>query len=143
MNTRLPSRTICFLHLEHALAFEHDGENVTGGRVTRVILLDELSQQRLGGVLVNRVGGRRGRLVNALPVGNEPFALARAVAELALPARFAHVHAAQILRVLVKEQRVQRLPVGKRLRARLAGRRAGLNVPIVHEHGNLTTNERD
>jgi hypothetical protein len=27
---------------------------------------------------------------------------------------------------------VQRLLVGKRLRARLAGRRARLNVPIVH-----------
>jgi hypothetical protein len=38
---------------------------------------------------------------------------------------------------------VQHLLVGKRLRARLTGRGAGLNVPIVHGHGNLTTNEAD
>jgi hypothetical protein len=35
---------------------------------------------------------------------------------------------------------VQRLSVGKRSGARLASRRAGLNVPIVHGRGNLTMN---
>jgi hypothetical protein len=36
---------------------------------------------------------------------------------------------------------VQRLPVGKRLAAHLARRCAGSNFPVVHEHGNLTTND--
>jgi hypothetical protein len=38
---------------------------------------------------------------------------------------------------------VIRLLAGKRLRARLARRGAGLNVPLVHERRHLTTNERD
>src|ERR1039458_865611 len=49
-----------FLHLQHTLAFEHDGEDVTGGRVTRVVLLNQFPQQRFGGVLVNRIGGGGG-----------------------------------------------------------------------------------
>jgi hypothetical protein len=35
------------------------------------------------------------------------------------------------------------LPVGKRLAARLAGGRPGLDVPLVHERGNLSTNGAD
>ncbi len=103
------------LHLEDALAFEHHGEDERGGRVTRIVLLDELAQQCLGGLLLDGVRHRRRHFKNALPVGNKTFAFARAVAELALPAGFANVHAAQIFRVLVEQQRVQRLLVGKRL----------------------------
>jgi hypothetical protein len=128
------------LHLEDALAFEHHGEDERGGRVARVVLLDELAQQRLGGLLLDGVHRRQRHLKNALPVRDESFALARAVAELILPAGFANVHAAQIFRVLVKEQRVQRLLVGKRPGARLARRCAGLDVPLVHGRGDLTTN---
>jgi hypothetical protein len=101
-------------------------------------LLDQLPEQRFGVFAVNRFRGRR--FVSALPVGNEPFALARVIAELVLPAGFANVQAPQSLRMLVEEQRVQRLPVGKPLVARCAGVRAGLNVPIVHERRDLTTN---
>jgi hypothetical protein len=36
-----------------------------------------------------------------------------------------------------------RLLIGKRLAARLADGRAGLNVPLVHGRGNLTTNGMD
>jgi hypothetical protein len=35
--------------------------------------------------------------------------------------------------MFIEEQRVQPLPVGKRLAARRAPVRAGLNVPLVHE----------
>ena len=47
------------------------------------------------------------------------------------------------IRLLVEQQRVIRLPVGKRLAAGLAAVGAGLNVPLVHEHPNLTTNVVD
>jgi hypothetical protein len=60
-----------------------------------------------------------------------------------LPAGFANVHSAQVFRVLVKEQRVQRLLVGIRLGARLASRRAGLDVPLIHGRANLTMNGAD
>ena len=123
-----------FLHLEHAFAFEHDGEDVTGGRVTRIVLLNQLPQQRFGGVLVNRIGGRRRRFVNSLPMRDEPGAVARVSGTLLLRARLADVRAPQ-LRRLIEQQRVIDLPVGKRLAARLAGMGAGLNVPIVHEIG--------
>jgi hypothetical protein len=76
-------------------------------------------------------------------VGNESFAFTRAVAELVLPAGLADVGPAQKLRPIVEEQRVKRLAVGKRFATRLARRRAGLNVPIVHEPGNLTTDNAD
>jgi hypothetical protein len=45
--------------------------------------------------------------------------------------------------VLVKEQRMQRLPIGKGPGARLASRRPGLDVPFVHGRGNLTTKAAD
>jgi hypothetical protein len=129
-----------FLHLEDAFTFEHHGEDVTGGRVTRIVLPDKFAQHRLGGVLVDRVHGRRRRFVNPLPVRDETFALSCAIAELILPARLADVRAAQIFRALVEEQRVERLPVGERLGARLTGVGAGLDVPLIHGRGNLTTN---
>jgi hypothetical protein len=73
----------------------------------------------------------------------KPFALARAVAELVLPAGFANVHAAQIFRVLVKEQRVQRLLVGKR--AGRTPRRPCARDWMFHSFmgGNLTTKTAD
>ena len=123
-----------FLHLEHALALKHDGEDVTGGRVTRVVLLDQFPQQRFGGVLVYRISGRRRRLVNSLPMRDEPGPAARVAGILLLPARLADVRAPQFRR-LIEQQRVIDLPVGKRLAARLAGVGAGLNVPFVHEIG--------
>jgi hypothetical protein len=132
-----------FLHLEDALAFEHHGEDVTGGGVARIILFDQFAQHRFRRVFLDRVHLWRGRFVNPLPVRDETLAFARAVAELVLPARLADVGAAQIFRALVEEQRVQRLPVGKRLAARLAGVGARLDVPLVHGQGNLTTNEAD
>jgi len=59
-----------------------------------------------------------------------------------LRARVTDVRAAQFRR-LVEEPRVIRLFVGKRLAAGLAGMGAGLNVPLVHGRGNLTTNGTD
>ena len=56
------------LHFQDALAFEHDGEEERGGRVTRSVLLDELAQQCLGGFLLDGVHHRRRHLKNALPV---------------------------------------------------------------------------
>jgi hypothetical protein len=119
------------LHFQDSLAFEHHGEDERGGRVARVILFDELAQQRLGGFLLDGVHHRRRRLENALPVRDEAGAVGGIAGELLLPARLADVRAPQIGRH-VEEQRVIRLPVGKRPGARLAGRRAGLDVPFVH-----------
>jgi hypothetical protein len=52
---------------------------------------------------------------------------------------FADVRTAQFFPVL-KQNRAISLLVGKRLAARLAGVRAGLDVPFVHGRRNLTTN---
>ena len=130
-----------FLHLEHTLAFEHDGEDVTGGRVTWVVLLNQFPQQRFGGVLVNRIGGRSRRLVNSLPMRDEPGPAARVPGALLLRACLADVRTPQ-LRRLIEQQRVIDLPVGKRLAARCARVGAGLNVPLVHEIGQALSRPR-
>ena len=57
-----------FLHLEDAFAFEHHRQNIRSGRVTRIVLLDELPQNGLGGLLLDGVHRRHGRFVNPLPV---------------------------------------------------------------------------
>ena len=54
--------------LEEALAFEHDGEDVAGGYVVRIVELNELSQKGLGVFFMNRFVWRRGRVVNAVPI---------------------------------------------------------------------------
>ena len=59
------------LHLQDALAFEHDGEDEAGGSVPRGVPLDELPQERLGGVLLDGIGGRRRGFIDALPVRDE------------------------------------------------------------------------
>ena len=60
------------------------------------------------------------------------FALTGAVAELALPAGVANIHAPQVFSLFIVKQRVIRLPVGKGLGTRFTGVRAGLDVPLVH-----------
>jgi hypothetical protein len=65
-------------------------------------------------------------------MGDEAFALSRAIVELVLPAGLADIHAMQIFGAFVKEKRVQGLFIGKGLAAGLAGGGTGLNVPFVH-----------
>src|SRR5207245_1622346 len=101
-------------------------------RLFRIVQLDHLPQQRFGVLLPDRVGrGGRRRLIDPLPVRNEPFAVAGAVAVLRLPAWVANIESLEIV-FLVKQQRVIGLLVGKGLAAGLAPGRAGLDVPLVH-----------
>ena len=119
------------LHLENAFAFEHDGEDVAGGNVARIILLDELAQERFSSVFLNGLDDRGGGVKNRLPMGDETFAFARAVIELVLPAVLADVHAAEF-RAFVREESVERLLIDKGLAAGFTRGGAGLDVPFVH-----------
>ena len=66
---------------------------------------------------MNRIGRGWGwRLIDAVPIRDETFALARALAVLRLPARFADVQAAKVL-FLIEKQGVIILLVGKRFAA--------------------------
>ena len=89
------------LHFEQPLSFQHDRKNVTRGHVVWIIDFDELAEKRFGGFLLNRIAHLRRRFVNTLPIGDEAFALARAVTVLLLPASLANVGAAK-LRFVVK-----------------------------------------
>ncbi|MDW8309645.1 MAG: hypothetical protein RMK20_09755, partial [Verrucomicrobiales bacterium] len=122
-----------FLDLEDAFAFEHDGEDEGRREVARVVLLDELAQERLGGFAADGFGGRGRRFINALPVGDEAFALGGAVAELRLPAVVADIKPLQ-LAAFLEQERVIRGLVGEGATARFACRGARLDVPIVDGH---------
>ena len=104
--------------LEQALAFQHDREDVARGNVMRVIQLDQFPQERLGGFLLDGIGRGRRRFIDALPIGNEPFALARPITILLLPAGGANIRAAEI-RLLIKQQSVIDLFIGKSFAASL------------------------
>jgi hypothetical protein len=118
-------------HFEDALAFEHDGKDVTGGRMLRIVLFDEFAEQGFGGVFLDGLDNGRGRVENGLPMGDKAFAVAGAIAELVLPAVLADIHAAEF-GPLIGEEGMQRLFIGKRLLAGFACGGAGLNVPFVH-----------
>jgi hypothetical protein len=79
--------------------------------------------------------GRRG-FVNALPLGNESFAVAGDGSRFFLPASFTDVGPAQH-GTFVNQQGVNRLFVGKRLGAPFTGMRTRLNIPLDHEQLNI------
>src|ERR1035437_7575270 len=127
----LPVAHDLLFDLQQALAFEHNGEDITGRDITRVVQLDELAQERLGVLLLNRLHAGHGRGIDTLPIGDEAFAVTRALAVLALPAGLANIGAPKI-GFLIEQQRVIRLPVGKRLAAGGASVSARLDVPLGH-----------
>ena len=118
-------------HFKDALALEHDGEDVTGGRVLRIVLFDELAKQGFGGVFLNGLDDGRGRVENGLPMGDKALAIAGTITELVLPAVLADIHAAEF-GPLIREEGMQGLFIGKRLLAGFARGGTGLNVPFVH-----------
>jgi hypothetical protein len=122
-----------FLHFEDAFAFEHHGQDVGRGGVLRIVRLHDFSQERFGVLLLNRLRRRgRRRFINALPVGDESLAIGRSFTMLLLPASLAQVAPLNLM-LQVEQGGVIMLPVGKVLLAGLAGVRAQLNVPFVHE----------
>ena len=86
-----------FFDFKQTLAFEHDGEDVAGRDVLRIVEFNEPAQERLGVFPFNRIGRRRRRFIHAVPIGNKALAFARALAVLLLPARFANVGGRQIV----------------------------------------------
>jgi hypothetical protein len=119
------------LDLQDSFAFEHDGQDITGGRVLRIVLLDELAQEGLGGLFLDGVGDRRRGLVNALPMGNEPAATL-GIGEFILPAGGADVGAAEF-GFFVDQQGVIRFFVGERLAADFTAVAARLYVPLGNQ----------
>src|ERR1019366_7734311 len=82
--------------LEQTFALEHDGENIRGRNVAWVVQLDQLAQEGLGILPLNRINRGRRRSIDAMPIGDEAFAVARALAVLLLPAGLANVRAPEI-----------------------------------------------
>jgi hypothetical protein len=119
------------LDLQDSFAFEHHGQDITGGRVLRIVLLDELAQQGFGGLFLDGVGDRRRGLVNALPMGNEPAATL-GIGELILPAGGADVGAPEF-GFFVDQQGVIRFFVGERLAADFTAVAARLYVPLGNQ----------
>ena len=109
-----------FFNFQDALAFEHHGEDVTGGRVLRIVLFDQLSQQGFRRFLLDRIRRRRRCKKNALPIGDESLPVCGSVAVLLLPAGLANVRAPEV-GLLIEEQRVIRLLVNEALAASGAG----------------------
>jgi len=111
---------------EDAFPLEHDGENVTGVGVRRIVLGEETAQKFLGAFLGKRFWRRgRGRFVARFPKGKWPDIF------VALgPCLFAQIFAAKTV-AFAKEQRVELLarleqPPGSR-----AGVRAMFDRPFV------------
>jgi len=121
-----------FFHLEQPFSFQHDGKNVARRNVVRIVQFNQFSQQRFGSVSMDRFRHCGGRLIDALPIGNEPFAVARAFAVLLLPAGFTNVQAVEIL-FLVEQERVISLLIDKAAPASAARMSARLNIPFVHQ----------
>ena len=128
----LPIAHDLLLHLENAFPLQHHGENECRRDVMRIVLLDEFSQKRLRGFLFDRFRRRRRRLIDALPIGDETLSIARAFAELLLPARSANIRPAEC-GFLIEKQRMIRLFVGERFAASLAAVAARLNVPLGYQ----------
>jgi hypothetical protein len=118
--------------LEQALSFEHDCENVSCWDVLGIVEFDQFAQQGLGSFFLNGFVGRRRRVVDTMPVRQEAFAIARALAVLLLPAGLADIGTAEF-GFIVEQQRVIGLFIGKMSAARFARVGAGLNVPLGHE----------
>lgn len=119
------------LDLQNAFALEHYRQNETSWYVLRIILFDQLPQQRLGGFFLDGFRYRLRRKVNTLPAGNESRATVR-IREFGLPAGNTEVGAAEI-GVLVNEKRVIKLFVRKRPAARFTALAAGLDVPLCNQ----------
>jgi len=100
-------------HAQQSLALEHHRQDERRSRVARIVEFDQLSQERLGCRLLDRIDRRRrGRLVFAMPAGDKTFALA-GLAVLLRPAFVADVDAQEIA-LLVEEDGVVALLVGER-----------------------------
>jgi len=119
-------------YLQQALAFEHDRQDIGRRDVLRIVELNELPQERFGVFFLNRLVWWGRRMVNAVPVGDEAFALASAFAELPLPAALANIRTLKV-GFFVEEQRVIGLFIGKVRATRPAGVSTGLNIPLGHE----------
>jgi len=87
--TRAPSRWNCSFHLEKTFALKHDGEDVTNSAVLGLAGGDQFAEEILGGFPLNGFRRRRRRrMINTVPLRNEPFAVARALAVLRSPSIF-------------------------------------------------------
>jgi hypothetical protein len=118
------------LHLEDALAFQHGGQNVERRSVFGIVGLREFAQERFRGLLLNRFrrgGWRNG--IDALPIGDETFAVGGSLAVLGSPAAFAHIEAF-VTAFLVEEHRVKSFFIRELLFTRLAGMGPRLDVPF-------------
>jgi hypothetical protein len=120
-----------FFHFEDAFAFQHHGQDITRGSVMRIVLLNEFAQQRFGRVLLDCLDDGSGRQKDGLPMGNETFAVARAFAELGLPAILANVHAAQF-GAFVREAVVCRQKAGCTLHMRSPAIECSIRSCISH-----------
>jgi hypothetical protein len=120
--------------LRKTFALKHDGEDVTNSAVLGLAGGDQFAEEILGGFPLNGFRRRRRRrMINTVPLRNEPFAVARALAVLRLPAFFADIHADELV-MLLQEKGLARLLVGERAFASLAHVRARLDIPFVHLH---------
>src|SRR6266481_5046493 len=127
----LPVTNDLLFYFEQPLAFQHDRQDIPGRNIVWVVLLNQFSQERFGGFLLDGVGSRQRRLVNTLPIGDETFAVAGAVAVLLLPAGAADIGAAEV-RFFVKKQCVIALFISKSFAASFASVGARLNMPLSH-----------
>src|SRR5208337_3471625 len=94
---------------------------ISGRNVMGVVEFDQFAQERLGGFFVNGLRSWRCRgLVNALPIGDEAFAVTSPLAELLLPTPVADVGTAETA-FLVKKQSVITFFIGERFLASLTG----------------------
>ena len=120
------------LDLEDSFSFQHHRQDEAGPGVRRVVVGHELPKEAFRSVLLDGVRGvGDGRVVLALPVGNESLSIHSPLAVLIFPAFLANIEAVIAL-LHVKQQGVKRLLVGERLVARLAPMGAGLDIPIDH-----------
>lgn len=128
----MPVANQLFLHLEQSFAFEHRGKDVSRRDVLRIVQLDYFAQERFGGFLLYRIAGRGRSFVHTAPIRDKPFAFARAVAELLLPASLAHVQSSKGC-LLVEKEGVIVFLVVKGPVARPASVGPRLNVPVSHQ----------
>jgi hypothetical protein len=125
-------RVDLLFNFQDAFAFQHHGQDVADGVILGVLGFNQGTEEGFGGLLLNGINGGGGRgVIDALPLGDEAFAFAGAIAELGLPASGADIEALVLLFVL-KEQGMVGLKVRKGPFALLADPRARLNIPLVH-----------
>ena len=117
--------------IEHvAVPAGYDGQDVSGSSKCWIIGLDDLAQERFG-IRGRFSRGRGRRFVNPLPMGDKPFAIARALAVLLLPTLTANIDPIE-LAFFVGQERVIMLLIGKWLSTALATVGARPDVPFVH-----------